>query len=64
MSRYHVWMKVVGTTCVEIEANSPEEAIEKATDEYAESMVSICHQCSGEVSEPVITEAMEAVLID
>lgn len=64
MSRYHVWMKVVGTTCVEVEANSPEEAVDKAADEYCESSVNICHQCSDEISEPVITEAIEAMLIE
>lgn len=63
MTQYRVWMRVVATTSVEIEADSAEEAMAKAYDEYGEGPVGICHQCSHEISEPTITEALEAVEI-
>ncbi len=61
MPKYRVWMTVAGSTSVVIEASSENEAIEIANDQYAETQVSICHQCSSEISEPTIIEAVEAV---
>ena len=64
MPKYRVWMIVTATTSVVIEADSEEKAMEIAGDEYGDTAVDICHQCSREVSEPTITRAIEAVEID
>lgn len=64
MNTYRVWMTVVGTASFSVEANSEEEAKEKANELYSDTTISICHQCAGDISEPTITMAVDAVELD
>lgn len=60
MPRYNVYGVVTGTKFLgEFEADSPEDAIEMATDEAS---VSLCHQCDKEVDGAEIHK-IEAELI-
>lgn len=60
MPRYRVYGRVIGSIyCGEFEADTPEEAVEKAQDECG---VSFCHQCSDQCEDPVV-EPGEAVEI-
>lgn len=58
--KYNVFMKVHGTAVVTVEADSPEQALERAGDEYEGGTIGICHQCSDEISDPSFGEATEA----
>lgn len=60
--KYTVFMRVHGTAVVTVEAGSPEEALENASDEYQGGSIGICHQCSDEISDPCFGEATEAIL--
>jgi Fe-S oxidoreductase len=60
--------RVVGTVTAskylgEFEADSPEEAVEKAL-ESEEAHVSVCHQCAHDVSDPGIEEAFAELVED
>lgn len=59
--RYRVAMKVYATAWVEVEADDPEEAMRRADDEYAETGISICHQCGHEMSDPTYGDPVEAM---
>ncbi|PZQ55756.1 MAG: hypothetical protein DI555_06940 [Novosphingobium pentaromativorans] len=59
--KYRVYMKIVATGIVEVDADSQAEAIELANEEYADGHVSICHQCSDEIDDPTYIHAVEAV---
>jgi hypothetical protein len=49
--RYTVCYGITGSGSVEIEANSPKEAISKA---MRSAGPSLCHECSREISDPEI----------
>ena len=52
MPRYHVYAKVTGSKYLgEFEADSPEQAMEKA-DASTAARVSFCHQCSIQCENP------------
>ena len=54
MPRYSVTGAVHASTFVgEYDANTPEEAIERA---YRDAGVSLCHECAREVSDPEVCE--------
>ncbi len=62
--KYRVWAAVSGTKYLgEVEADSPEEAEEKAWD-LDSAYVSICHHCSEQISDPdissIIVEPVES----
>jgi len=59
--KYRVWMQIAATACVEVEAESEEEAKQIAEDENMNATISLCHQCSHQVSEPTFGEAIEAL---
>ena len=54
--KYSLYAKVVGTKYLgEVEADSPEEAIEKGYD-LETFHVSVCHKCSADISDPSIED--------
>lgn len=56
MKKYRIYAQVVGSKYLgEVEADSKEEAIEKAFD-LDTCSVSICHQCSREIDDAQIGE--------
>lgn len=60
--KYHVTGTVTGSKYLScFEANSEEEAIEKALESDAGNFVSLCNQCSGECEDAQITEATASV---
>lgn len=57
MAVYNVYGKVVGTKYLgEYEADSEDEAIEKALQEHVGS-ISLCHQCSSECEDAELDDA-------
>ena len=58
MAKYSIYGQVrAGKYLGEVEANSEEEARDKAFTELSDEMfVSVCHQCSHEVDDPEIEE--------
>ena len=55
MKTFSVYGKVVGTKYLgEVIAKNKKEAIKKA--DLREAWVSVCHQCSKEISDPEIVE--------
>lgn len=64
MPRYRVVGTVIGSKYLgEFEADTPEEAVEKALDSE-ECHVSVCHQCSDDISDPEIDEAFAELIED
>ena len=56
--QYALYAKVSGTKYLgEVEADSMEDAINKGY-ELDSCYVSVCHQCSGEISDPEIDEIL------
>lgn len=55
--KYRVYATVTGSKYIgEFEANSKEEAEEMASESVGCDVVSLCHECSGEVDELLITD--------
>lgn len=61
--KYRVFMKVHATAVVEVDADSADDALEVASEEYCETAIPICHQCSDDISDPTYGEPVEAVAI-
>lgn len=60
MAKWSVYGKVVASTYIgEFEAETKEEALDKAG---KEAHVSVCHQCSRKIEDPEVTD-MTAVII-
>jgi len=57
--KYTVFMKVHATAVVVVEADSVEQAMQVASDEYEGGTIGICHQCSDEISDPSYGEPTE-----
>lgn len=59
MNKYSVSIIFDASKCVEVNAESPEEALDLACDEAG--YVSLCYQCSGEVE---VGDAVRAIVYD
>lgn len=62
--KFSVAMKVRATAFVIVEADSAEEAIERANEDYEETGINICHQCSNDIDDPTYGPAFEAHELD
>lgn len=64
MQKYRVYGAVTGGKYLgEFEANSPEEATQKALDSDAAN-VSLCHQCCDQCEDPEIHDAQADLVTD
>lgn len=59
MKTYQVNMPARTNFIAFVKANSPEEALAKADNEFVEFTVSLCHQCSNTIDEPVVSDGAE-----
>ena len=60
MAKFNVFFTVHATAMVTVEAASEDDAKRLAAEEYADTPISICHQCSSEISDPAYGEAVDA----
>ena len=63
MKKFRVFFTVYGTATAVVEAESKDEAYTIAKNEYEEGPISICHQCSHEISDPAYGEITDVVEI-